>query len=102
MTGFLALADLVTVRQACRKSSRILFDWSELISWNFTRPPTADIKRWLACAEGTDRVAIVHQRRWNRQAAWFAALLRTKNCQVRSFSVDDRDRAVIWLNDRLL
>lgn len=99
-TAFLGLAHLLATQHASERSSRLLLDWSELVSWHFTRPAIADLQHWLAYAEGIDRVAIVHQRRWNRQAAWLAAVLRTKDCKVRSFRFDGRDRAMSWLNER--
>lgn len=98
--AFLGLAHLLAARQASRRASRILLDWSELVSWHFTRPSIADVQHWLAFTKNVDRVAIVHQRRWNRQAACIAAVLRTKDCQVRSFRFDGRDRAIAWLTER--
>jgi hypothetical protein len=98
---FLRLANLLAAQQASRKCSRLLFDWSELTSWNFTMASLSKNMDWLTCAGGIDRVAIVHHRRWNRQAAWVAAVLRTKNRLVRSFRFDERERAVAWLNVEL-
>lgn len=97
MGGFLALADVLAIQQASRPNSSILFDWSDLVSWNFKMPASPEIQGWLRSADLIDRVAIVHHRRWNRQAAWFAAVLRTRNCQVRSYRSDDRDRGLTWL-----
>jgi len=97
MRGFLALADLLASQQKNRSSSSLLFDWSELVSWDFRTPANPEIQGWLRAADLTNRVAIVHDRRWNRQAAWFAALFRSRNCHVRSYRLDDRDRAMTWL-----
>ena len=97
MRGFLELADILSIEQASRQNSSMLFDWSELVSWNFRRPADPEIQGWLNGADRINRMAIVHQRRWNRQAAWFAALFRTRSCHVRSYRPDDRDRAMHWL-----
>jgi len=97
MTDFLALADALATQQASRPRSNILFDWSDLVSWNFRTPANPEIQSWLRDADLIDRLAIVHHRRWNRQAAWFAALFRTRDCHVRSYRLDDRDRAMAWL-----
>jgi hypothetical protein len=98
MESFFGLAKLLASQQASRQRSGFLFDWSDLASWNFTIPSPHEIRVWLECAESIDRAAIVHCRRWNRQAAWFAAVLRMKNCDVRSFYLGGRDRATAWLN----
>lgn len=97
MSGFLALAEVLAAQQTSRPNSSILFDWSDLVSWNFRMPANPEVQGWLRSADLIDRAAIVHHRRWNRQAAWFAALLRTRNCHVRSYRLDDRDRAMTWL-----
>lgn len=97
MRDFLALADALATQQASRPSSNILFDWSDLVSWNFRTPANPEIERWLRGADLIERLAIVHDRRWNRQAAWLAALFRTRDCRVRSYRLDDRDRAMTWL-----
>jgi len=97
MRDFLALADVLATQQASQPSSNVLFDWSDVVSWNFRTPANPEIQSWLRAADLIDRLAIMHHRHWNRQAAWFAALFRTRDCHVRSYRLDDRDRAMTWL-----
>jgi hypothetical protein len=76
---------------------RVLFDWSELKSWDFKQPSRPKLRAWVRTAESLECVAILHHRRWNRQAAWFAAVLRCGNSQVRSYWLPDREGAMAWL-----
>src|SRR6266568_6851876 len=64
MKDLLALADALARQQASRPSSSILFDWSNLVSWNFKTPAKPEIQGWLRGADLIDRLAIVHHRRW--------------------------------------
>jgi hypothetical protein len=55
---------------------RVLFDWTGIEGWE---PGTGDPVRWpnwRAMARPIDRAAIIHEHRWNRQAALLAAMLR--------------------------
>jgi hypothetical protein len=47
---------------------------------------------------GFERVAILHHRALNTQAAYLSALLRSNGVLVRSYRPSDRDRALDWLN----
>ncbi|MBR0932503.1 STAS/SEC14 domain-containing protein [Bradyrhizobium jicamae] len=97
MVDFLATGGLAD--QASPPFSSILFDWSDIISWSFQPPTKPEVRSWLVVANSIDRLAIVHHRAWKRQAAWFAALLRTGDCRVRSYHPHDYDRALDWLMD---
>lgn|GEM_PF-3681239 len=99
MADFLATSGLLSVKPASQPSSHILFDWSDIISWSFAPPFEQEVRGWLMVAESIERLAIVHHRAWKRQAAWFAALLRTRECRVRSYHPDDYNRALTWLMD---
>jgi hypothetical protein len=99
MTDFLGLGDLLAKRHAVRPFSNVLFDWSEVESWNFRLPAAAELEIWLQDADFIDCVAIVHHRGWNRQAAWFAAVLRKRGCHVRSYRLLDHGRAAMWLRE---
>ena len=96
MAGFLAVAGLLEAGRA----SRILFDWSDLVSWDFRPPGRKELHHWLDDSRFIDCIAIVHHRYWNRQAAWFSALLRTQDCRVRSYCMEDYARALKWLRNR--
>jgi hypothetical protein len=80
-----------------RTPSRILFDWSELKSWPFSETKSASIAPWVNLAAQIGRAAIIHERRWNRQAAWVAAIMRLSRTQVRSWHCGERDQAIAWL-----
>lgn len=95
---FLAMGGLLATRQPS-KLFLILFDWSEVTSWTFCPPAQLELQGWLDDAAFIDRLAIVHYRAWNRQAAWFAALLRARNCRVRSYHPHEHSRALTWLRE---
>src|SRR5207244_4527905 len=69
MKDLLALADALAREQASRPSSSILFDWSNLGSWNFKTPAKPEIQGWLRGADLIVRLGIVHHLRGNRQCA---------------------------------
>jgi hypothetical protein len=93
----LALAKAIRKRPPSSKKLEICFDWSELTAWKFDAPHGDQIACWLEAAAFIERIAIVHDRRWNRPAAWFAALLRTGGVEVRSYIPGNCDRACAWL-----
>jgi SpoIIAA-like len=78
----------------------LLFDWSEIENWRFVGIAGLPIRRCLDLAGAIKRVAIVHENRWNRQAAWFAAILRSGNAEVRSWNPRDLDAAMAWLKPK--
>jgi hypothetical protein len=79
-------------------STRLLFfDWSGLTSWKLGGLHSVQNRMSLQPGIVVDRVALLHHRRWNRQAAWLAALFRTGGTMVRSFNTVKRPDAVAWL-----
>ena len=78
--------------------SRVLLDWSEVQAWT-CEAAALPVESWTAASCRIDRAAIVHHHRWNRQAAWLAAVLRQGKTNVRSWRIADRDNAVAWLGD---
>jgi hypothetical protein len=97
MKQFLALAHLLALEHASRPFANLLFDWSDLLFWDFQPLARHEIQPWLEDTHFVERIAIVHHRRWNRQAAWLSALLRTRDCVVRSYGHKDYRRAMTWL-----
>lgn len=89
-----AIADGLAYDFGCR----ILFDWSNVQAWT-CEAAALPVKSWMAAICRIDRAAIVHHHRWNRQAAWLAAVLRQGKTNVRSWRIADRDNAVAWLGD---
>lgn len=94
---FLALATVLVAKRSGSPRLQVLFDWSELESWDFKQPSGLKLRAWTEAARSLECVAILHHRRWNRQAAWFAAVLRAGKAQVRSYWVPDREGAMTWL-----
>jgi hypothetical protein len=97
VTQFLCTTKTLVARRNTNGRSNALFDWSYVVSWAFQPPRGDDLEVVLEFAASIDRLAIVHHRAWNRQAAWLAALLRTRNCRVRSYQRKNYGRAVDWL-----
>jgi hypothetical protein len=73
-----------------------LCDWSEVIGWA-CEPRSLPVYEWVAVAGRIERAAIVHHHRWNRQAAWLAALIRYGSGDVRSWRPGEADAARCWL-----
>jgi hypothetical protein len=96
-SDFLEAADRLSKNVHTYRSSRILFDWSRLQSWPFREAKSASIASWVNVAAQIRRAAIIHERRWNRQAAWVAAIMRLSSTQVRSWHCEERDQAIEWL-----
>jgi hypothetical protein len=96
-SDFLEAADRLSKNVHTYRPSRILFDWSQLQSWPFREAKSASIASWVSVAAQICRVAIIHERRWNRQAAWVAAIMRLSSTQVRSWHCEERDHAIEWL-----
>ena len=97
MADFLAMADLLALERPLVSPSNILFDWSGISSWDFRPPQKHELERSLLAIKFIGRAAILHHRRLNRPAAWFAAFLRTRNCCVRSYNLWDYSWALLWL-----
>jgi hypothetical protein len=77
--------------------SRVLFDCSEVTSWPYQAPPQKSLQHWKKTVPQIFRAAFVHHRRWDRHVALLAALLRSANAEVRSFSPEQLDDAISWL-----
>jgi SpoIIAA-like len=75
----------------------VLFDWSKVDAWPFAGPSLATVRAWKEAVPSISRAAIVHDPKWIRHAALFAALLRVRHAVVRSFLPSDFDDAIIWL-----
>ena len=97
LSGFeTALSD----RHAGLEPIRVLFDWTRIEGWE---PGTRDPARWpnwRAMARPIDRAAIIHEHRWNRQAALLAAMLRINKAQARSWLPRNLPAALVWLNEK--
>lgn len=96
----IAIARELAHLQTGDASLRVLFDWSELDSWQFEAPSPATIQVWKEAVPSVSRAAIVHDPKWNRHAALLAALLRVCNAEVRSFLPSHRDVAVNWIEQK--
>ncbi len=88
-------AELARLRSGA--ALRILFDWSQVRSWQYAAPSAAAIREWRKTAPAISRAAFVHDPKWNRHAAMLSALLRVGKAQARSFPPSDLDRAIEWL-----
>jgi hypothetical protein len=87
-------------RNAGHNHIRALFDWTGVEGWE---PETRDPARWpnwRDMARSIDRAAIIHERRWNRQAALLAAMLRINKAQARSWLRRNLPDALVWLNKK--
>jgi len=89
---------VAAVIQLCkgRDNLRLLCDWSDVLCWA-CETKLLPVSEWIAAADPVERVAIVHHHRWNRQAAWLAAVLRRRNVNVRSWHLREPERARKWL-----
>jgi hypothetical protein len=89
---------VAAVIQLCnsREAMRLLCDWSEVRGWacEIRSLPASE---WVAAAGRLERVAILHHHRWNRQAAWLAAILRRERVEVRSWLPRQSEDARKWL-----
>ena len=104
--GRLSVSDLsvfdtaLSDRHAGLEPIRVLFDWTGIEGWE---PGTRDPARWpnwRAMARPIDRAAIIHEHRWNRQAALLAAMLRINKAQARSWLPRNLPAALVWLNEK--
>jgi hypothetical protein len=96
-SDFLEASDGLSRTIHAHRASRILFDWSKLQSWPMTKAKSTSLAPWVNLAAQISRAVIVHERCWNRQAAWVAAIMRSSDTEVRSWHCGDRDQAIAWL-----
>jgi len=74
----------------------IYLDWVRVGHWKFA-PTASGVIAWRRAARMIERVAIVHDHRLNRQAAWLAAILRNEGVTTRSWRPQDAATALKWL-----
>jgi hypothetical protein len=94
---FASFADTVDRLRGGRERLRVLFDWTALKGWDANGAFAGSCRRWKEASLLIDRMAIVHEHHWNRQAALLAAVLRSDFRQVRSWVPRDFAKAVMWL-----
>lgn len=82
-----------------REHFRVLFDWTALEGWDAKDQIASSCLNWKKGSLVIERMAIVHQRQWNRQAAVLAAVLRAESRLVRSWIPRDLSKAVAWLRE---
>jgi hypothetical protein len=80
---------------------RLLFDWTQVHTWPFATPTDVAVQTWKQTAPLIARAAIVHHPKWNRHAAFLAALMRVGNAQVRCLLSPNYEKAAEWL-ERIL
>ena len=72
-------------------------DWLGIERWAFTTPQADTLAAWRKAARTLQCVAIVHDQRLNRQAAWLGAVLRREGIIVRSWPPHRAAAATVWL-----
>jgi len=75
----------------------VYLDWVGIERWEFTVASANGVPTWRRASQVIERVAVIHPPRWNRQAAWLAAILRKEGVEVRSWRPKDAMAAAIWL-----
>jgi hypothetical protein len=85
------------VSAAPHESRLLLLDWSGLSDDCIWADYGTRDGIWTSLGRAYARVAVLHHRRWNRQAAYIGALLRLAGAVVRSFSSRERQQAIHWL-----
>jgi hypothetical protein len=104
--GRLSVSDLTVFdtalldRRAGQEHIRVLFDWTGIEGWEPRTREPALWPNWRAMARPIDRAAIIHEHRWNRQAALLAAMLRINKAQARSWLPRNLPAALVWLNEK--
>ena len=104
--GRLSVSDLTVFetalldRHAGQEHIRVLFDWTGIEGWEPGTRESALWPNWRAMARPIDRAAIIHEHRWNRQAALLAAMLRINKAQARSWLPRNLPAALVWLNEK--
>ena len=87
-------------RNAGLEHIRVLFDWIGVEGWGPGTGDSAWWPNWSDMARPIERAAIVHERRWNRQAALLAAILRKNKAQARSWLPRNLPAALVWLKEK--
>jgi hypothetical protein len=93
--------EFITVRLSGgdRARLRVLLDWIALRGLDAKDGIASSCRRWREAPPLIDRMAIVHEHHWNRQAALLAAAFRTEATPVRSWIPRDISKAVAWLRE---
>jgi stage II sporulation SpoAA-like protein len=99
---FIARFSEVLRHETAQDDFRILFDWRSLRRWHLEDWSVLGEGQWLVAARRIERIALVHDVNWNRQAALFAAVLRRENVLVRSWRPAQIEGAAEWLRCRPL
>jgi hypothetical protein len=104
--GSLSVSDLSVFgtalldRYAGHQHIRVLFDWIWIEGWESGTGEPARWLNWRAMARPIDRAAIIHERRWNRQAPLLAAMLRINRAQAGAWLPRNLPAALLWLNEK--
>ena len=99
---FIARFSEVLGHETAQQGFRILFDWRSLKQWRLDDWPVLSEGQRQVAARRIERIALVHDVNWNRQAAMFAAVLRRENVLVRSWRPAQIEGAAEWLRCRPL
>lgn len=75
----------------------LLLDWVCIEDWAFSVPGGDALIAWRRAAKAIRRIAIVHDPRLNRPAAWLGAVLREEGVVVRSWRPQHATLAATWL-----
>lgn len=84
------------------EAQQILLDWRLLLEGSLQGWSASGLEPWRAVAHRIERVAIIHDAQWNRQAALLAAVLHRENVLVRSWRPSQLERAHQWLHAPML
>ena len=104
--GRLSVSDLTVFetalldRHAGHAQIRVLFDWTGVEGWEPRTREPALWPNWRAMAHPIGRAAIIHEHRWNRQAALLAAMLRINKAEARSWLPRNLPDALVWLKEK--
>ncbi|SDR63836.1 hypothetical protein SAMN05519103_09089 [Rhizobiales bacterium GAS113] len=94
---FASFGEALAQLRSDRKHLRVLFDWTRLEGWDAKDEIASSCRSWQKRSLVIERMAIVHEHQWNRQAALLGAVLRTEVRLVRSWIPRDLAKAVAWL-----
>lgn len=93
---FTALAGTVADFARCG-DLLLLLDWVGIEHWTFSVPGGDALVAWRRTAKAIRRVAVIHDPRMNRPAAWLGAVLREEGVIVRSWRPQQAALAITWL-----
>jgi hypothetical protein len=96
---FACFGDILADVRGDSERLRVLFDWTALEDWDEKHEIASSCHKWREAPPLIDRMAIIHEHHWNRQAALLAAAFRTEASPVRSWIPRDISKAVAWLRE---